>query len=642
MPTNKEVQHETMPVDKSEVKFWLNEIGASEKYQKDEFTTRIGYSILVKYFEGIQANHELSLEHMVILDELSPGIASIISQVIFQNPSVDIEANHPLAEKPIQVPLLYMLMNPDFQPYSLVDLMDGALKHLIKKVGLKQELQLALFDMLVAGFTVTEMNHESKPLMRPQMAMGEETLAQPPQQSNFQKWMGEAKDFIKDPAGLSDGSKSKDEVEEELAMKAKYERYGFKDSTYCERWDPRDILFDSRTRGIFKKSRFICKIIRMSMAEFNELYPDFKDQIPSDEKEDMEWSSYKSIDDRKGVKVYELQIKEEQGLRILVLAKGINDALDNYYLPFKTNDFTLKYQPLDRYGKLYAMPRMKKAKHSQDTKNKLGTLEMEHATRALRKIGYWEGGLTPQGKSAILSPDVYGLIAKNTPSQIFESMPELPASQDNQIMQQKLTDTINKQLGASELVKSGQSDNKLLGQDMLEQQAFDTKASQVQDAMRDLVQQLLDTGKDIILQLWEEEDYFKITGKNGAMGWYDPAMGPIADIGKGDYLLTIDMVSAQKPNPVKSKQEALELATWMTSPVVQQYLMLNGKRSNMTVIENAIKQFNQNPEAMIDDLEPLPVPGLDQGQPNALPNTIETPGQAPVPNTADEVINQGG
>ena len=70
---------------------------------------------------------------------------------------------------------------------------------------------------------------------------------------------------------------------------------------------------------------------------------------------------------------------------------------------------------------------------------------------------------------------------------------------------------------------------------------------------------------------------------------------------------------------------------------------MQGKKTNMVPIENTIKQFSQNPEAIIEDIEPLPVPGLDQGGPNALPNqSIQAPGQAQVPQTADEVINQGG
>ena len=59
----------------------------------------------------------------------------------------------------------------------------------------------------------------------------------------------------------------------------------------------------------------------------------------------------------------------------------------------------------------------------------------------------------------------------------------------------------------------------------------------------------------------------------------------------------------------------------------------------MNVVENVMKQFNQNPEANIEDLQP--VPGLPTGEPNAPTDNPNQPGQAQVPEP-EQIINQGG
>ena len=117
-----------------------------------------------------------------------------------------------------------------------------------------------------------------------------------------------------------------------------------------------------------------------------------------------------------------------------------------------------------------------------------------------------------------------------------------------------------------------------------------------------------------------------MTGIAGASAWYDPAMGPIADLAIGDYLISSDIVSAMKPNPSKGKSDALNFAGWLTSPPIQMYLQARGKTTNLAPIENAIKQFDFDPDSILEDMPmPPPMPPNQATPGNPLP--IQVPQQ---------------
>lgn len=582
------LDHEKLKIDDSEVSFWRKELDASEKFQKEQFLSRIDYSGLIKYFEGIQTKANRAIETMAILDEMSPAISSVVANTYYQDPTVAVKAKHPLAEKMVQPPLLYMIQNPDFKPFSLVDLMSGALREQMRKVGMKDEMQLATFDLILAGFACVESSILSTPIIRKtrQRLAAKEGL--------LEKAVG----FVKKT--FQQGNLTDAELEEKLARERGYEAVGFETSSYVTRWDPREILFDSRATN-YKSSRFIAKIVRKSAGEFSSMYPEHKGKIPGGHQFDMEFSADKSEQDRKGVTLYEIQIKKQDGLDILVLARGISEAVDYYRLPYRTNGFTVKYRSLDRYGKIYPMSRARKAVKSQDQLNDLCTHMMEHTLRQNRKVAYDKTKLTDQGELNMKSSDPYALVAKNGPGQLWESMPQPNTTPDNPALQMAFRDSINKSIGVSELSKMGDSKNETLGQDQLENVAFQVQSSQLKDAIRELANDVLDTQKDILMQVADESMLFQVTGLKGGQFWYTPEMGAIPDIVMGDYLVDVDMVSAERPDPISDNQKNIAYAQFMTSPQTMTYMASVGKRPAISVIESAVKSFGRNPEVDIED-----------------------------------------
>jgi hypothetical protein len=635
-----------LPIEKEEVGFWQAEIKASEDFQRSQFINRLGYEKVLQYYEGLQHNEIQNPHQMAIIDEIYPGISSIISGTYYQNPTVTVKAKHPSAEEPVQLPfeaqLQMMARGEDptaFPQVPLNELMQGALKYGIEKNDLKAEAKLALFDLLAAGYCVIEANHITE---QAQPFVGQEA---PEDARNITDKAADgiingAKSLFNKLTGRENGENStqetRSEVEERIAAEVDTEGkdYIF-DSTYIERWNPLDILFDYRATT-FKKSRYVVKKVRMTRAEFKDKYPDFKDKIPTstDDTQTMVdfTQGHVKEDNKREILVYEIQIRNKQGgVRVLNLTCGIPEALDHYELPFRTNDFTLKYGCIDKYGRLYPVSKIRRAIKPQDDLNHYITIQMEHADRALRKVAVWEGGLTDDGKQALKSGDPYAVINKKNPGPVFEALPVGGVAPENKDLQLQMVEAINKNIGSNELAKSGDSDARFATQDAIQNQAFGANTNHIRDALGDVIREVLNTYKDIIQQLWDGDDFFKVTGLEGGDFWYRPELGRLSDILEGDYLVEADITTAERPNPMKQRMDNTELANFLLLPVVQQFLASQGKMVDVSVITETIKSYNKNPDLILRDLpQPEPVPEIDPltGQPVGA---VPAEGQVPQP-----------
>lgn len=600
-----------------EVTYWKSELRSSMKRQKEEFTTRIGYEANIRYLEGLQVAEGAKINQMAIVDEVSPAILSVVTDTYNQNPSVVVKASHPDADGMVKPQMLYLLQHPDFVPFKLADLMEGSIKYGMDKVGMKEEMQLADMDLMLAGFCAVEMNFLSEPAKDQPM----QDTAQP-ETNIIDSILGVAKNAI----GAVKDALTKDETEEKIATEVQDEKVDFSDVTYCKRWNPLDILFDSKA-VVFKDSRFIAKIIRMSLAEFNTKYPKFKGKLTpgSALTSDISYQSHLNPEFKKAITLYQIEIKKKGERNCqLIVAEGVDEAIDYWEDPIITNNFKIKYGAIDKYGKIYPMSRATKARKPQDDINHYMTVQFEHIDRAMRKIGVYMQGLTPAGQAAMRSSDVYALVEKLGPQAVFEVMPAPQVVPENKEVIMKLTDSINKAIGSSELRKSGKSENELLGQDQIANEAFQSNAGAVTDALQDISNELLDTLKDIIMQTWDGEDYFKVTGITGGDQWYSPDMGPLADLLIGDYSVKTDITTAAKPNPQKDKQDAIAYSEFMTNPLTVQFAAMHGKRPSMNALNNVVKQFGQSPEIAFEDLQPMLPPGMP-------PQQGQLPQQAPIP-----------
>lgn len=607
-----------LTISNEEVAYWLKEIQASIRRKKDEFDDIIEYDTLVRYFEGFQVKIGTKLDTVAILDEFATAIVAVIAGTYYQNPDITVKAAHPDADKPIQVSMMYLLQHPEFQPFSQAELLTGAMHYAAKKYGLKLEAQMGLFDLLVAGFCAIECNHRS---VAPDQARTD-LVDQTPLEA-VTSGIGTVINKAMEMFGGKDGAMSTDEVEAKVAGETSDHTDMFQDQTYFKRWSPNEVLFDSQART-FKESRCVWKVVKMSLAQFKMDYPKFKDQIPAEFITQDQSDIKRKDENKKQVTIYEGEIKQKDGsVNVLCITKGIKEALDYHKRAVITNDFTIKYGSIDKYGKIYPVSRAKKAKKPQDDLNHYATIQFEHADRSPRKVAVFMQGLSVAGQTTQKNSEVYGLVEKVIPGNVYEAMPQLPVSPDNKELQINMKDSINKHIGTSEVNKAGgQSDNKLLGQDQLENMAFQASTNQVQDALADVLREVLDTCKDIIMQFWDGQDYFMVTGLPGGDAWYDPAMGPLADLLLGDFSIETDITTAERKNPLKEQKDSIEYAQLVTSPQMLTFAAMHGKRPSMDVLKKLAKSFGQNPDVAYENIPmPPPMPG----------GPMPMPGNGPIP-----------
>jgi len=641
MRRNQLLPVQKVEMDKDTLDFWKAEVRSSLKRQKAEFIDRIGYNELVRYFEGLQYPGNKSL--LAIVDEFSPAILSVITSVYYQNPTVQVEAANPEADKPVQPSIMYLLQHPEWKPYNLVALSKGALTYGMQKSGMKEEMQVGTFDLMMAGYAGIEMNHSSVNQEAPQTDQAPLAEAAEGVGNMIGSFLDGAKSMIGKVMGKE--SKNPEEVENEVMADTQSNlRTDFTDKTYCKRYNPLDILFDPRA-DVFKESRWVGKRIRLTISEFNSQYPQFKDKISATSSTDsfeVNYADHQNPNNKKSVVLYEIEIKKKGSRNcVLVLHPALDEPVDYYERAVITNNFALKYGCIDKYGKIYPMSRGRKAKGPQDDINHYMTIQFEHVDRAQRKIGVYMEGLTEAGKAAQRSADVYAIVEKSQPQPVYEVMPAPSVVPENELIIMTMKDSINKSVGSNNLAKGEESDNKTLGQDQIQQQAFQVNINSVQDALQDLADQLVDELKDIQMQVWDGEDYFKVTGIMGGDAWYDPSMGPLADILVGDYTVRTNIASSARPNPVKDRADLMEMTTFVTSPLIVQFAMMHGKRPSMEPLNNLIKQYNMNPEMVFEPIDTLLPPGMPpspQQQPNeassipAAPNQPQQP--IPVPKGA--------
>jgi len=114
-------------------------------------------------------------------------------------------------------------------------------------------------------------------------------------------------------------------------------------------------------------------------------------------------------------------------------------------------------------------------------------------------------------------------------------------------------------------------------------------------------------------------------------------MGPLADILIGDYNVNCNLASAARPNPLKDRQELMELNAMVTSPQMVQFAMMHGQKPTMETLNNLIKTFQMNPEMVYEQIEEDPLQPQSPTPPMPNANLVQSEGSrfdngvAPIP-----------
>src|SRR3990167_11464586 len=345
----------------AEIAFWLSEARSCEERQKRELIQGNHYPALINYYEGIdQADalypHVSTETRYAIINEYFPNTNSLISEIMYQNPDLLVEATKPETEEGI-------------------GLMKSALIHLWDKAEGLIENRVALFDMLYAGYCAVEVDHIDPSKGK---AGYEEAVAQeePEPQGIFQKLAAEFKK-----------AKNEEEAEKNLAQLAPPMEMNFATAqgTYIRRYDPLDVPLDWRAESI-KDRRYNLKKVWMSKAEFDVKYSEFKERVGAEEK-GFDYSKHDLMIHNRKVLLYEFQVRLKGGQfkTIIISPSVMTREIDCFVRPYTTNGFNMKIGTLHRYGRLYPKSFAQVNKKMQDEMNGYVRHLMEVAERNVPK-----------------------------------------------------------------------------------------------------------------------------------------------------------------------------------------------------------------------------------------------------------------
>jgi len=587
----------------SEVAFWLREIKSCEERQKHDLIVRNNYPFLIRYYEGRQSSaihnphrHSQNTVKMAIINEYFPNINSLISTIMFQNPDILVQATKPFASG--TDPLTGLPTQLDVEGNE--DTIKGALTHLFKETEALIENRLALFDMLVAGYCGVEVN---------QIQVSEKEL-QPgvdkkPQENFFSRAVN----------GIRNKMLGEEEQERKLeeGIPPREFRYASHDKTVIRRWNPLNILLDYRAERL-KDMRYLIKKTVMSHAEFLAMYPDFEGKVAADTADNViPFTSHHHHDSvKKAMTVYQIQVRKLNGKyeNIILTPSAKERELDFFVRPYTTNGFDVKIGTLHKYGVLYPISFAQVNKGLQDDINNYVTHEMEVAERNIPKRGV---NKNKKVDTSALNSRVYNDVVEcDGGAESVWEMPMTNVSRENKELLGLFQNQNDKGWGVSESRTAGGKANVKFAEELKIQEAgFQNRQIDIQEGLRSLIKDELNTAKDIIATFWDDEKFIKITGGQKP-SWYVPevrggqVINPLNELLTADYEVDVDISTALRPNKERLKQDTIEFLTWATDPNRLAYLASQGVTVNPNEIKRVSKEFGFNSEQFLIPFQPPP------------------------------------
>ncbi len=586
----------------SEISFWLSEAQSCEERQKKELTHRNNYPFLINYYEGVDkidaremTPHVATERRLAVINEYFPNTNALISQIMYQNPDIVAEATQPKAE-------------------ADEDLMKSAITYAFTKADALTENRVALFDMFYAGYCAVEVDHTKE--------NGSMDLLP------SEKEMEGRKGLIERVKGKLKKASNAEEAEANLAKQSppQEEAYSTNEHTYIRRWDPLSVPLDWRAERI-KDRRYNLKKIRYSKAEFDARYPDFaKDVIPG-EQSDFTFSKHDSQMHSRKVLLYEFQVKKKdnQFWTIVISPSLLTKEIDIFKRPYTTNGFNMKIGTLHKYGKLYPISMAQVNKMMSDELNEYVRHMKNVAEKNIPKRMIDSQKIKEDGKEALNSDVINDIVeVKGSTAGAMGEVPHTNVSVENKELMAIFQEQKNKLWSVSEPRISGRANAKFMGELAIQEAGFQAKQADIQEGLRSLIVEELETTKDIIATFWDMPIFLRITGKEKP-SWYEPSMipdpnnpgrqiveNPLSDMLTGDYLIKVDISSALRPSKERKRAETIEFLQLLMTPGVFQFMQLSGKMLNFDEVAKIAKDFGFSPETLF-----LPAPPMAMGAPGA-------------------------
>lgn len=583
----------------AEYNFWLAEAESAEKRQKTDLINRNAYPELIRYYEGMlqnktDTNRVQVGDRMAIINDYFPSINALISEILFQNPEFNPQARKPSAEEGLP-------------------LMKSALKYAFEETGSLEENRIATFDALMAGYGCVEVGNAKE---------APEYMPLPDEDRQPQGMMDKIKSVF-NPA-------NQEEAEEKLAEESPkdIDANESAEQTFIKRVDPLDVLFDWKANRL-KDCRYLIKKCQYSVAEFNARYPELKGKVKGTQSIDFAVSD----SEKRAVLVYEFQIrKKSKEFWNLAICPGYReDAISYFQRPYITDGFDVKVLTFHKYGKIYPVSVGRVNKTVADNLNDYVEFLKDVAEKNIPKRVISKAKVKEDAKIALNSRIVNDIVeVEGDASSAVINVASSEVSQGNKDMIQLLTNQGQKLWSVSNerLGLSGQAE--FATELKIQETGFEMRTNDLQDGLKQLLEEEADAVKDIIYQLWDSPIWMKITEGDGTQ-WYKPELlgglvaNSPAEVLTGDYDVKVDITTAMRPNSQKDRMDAVEFMKIISDPNVAQVLLSAGYSTEIIVdaIKKVAEKYGVSPDKFQQAQQPmpqgLPVEGMPQGMPEGMP-----------------------
>jgi len=613
-----------------EVQFYLSEAKSSEERQKRELIQRWKYPTVVSYYEGdllIEPNSKdvgvANRQASAIINKHFPKTNVLISEIMFQNPDIIADPTKPFAFKG----------DKEINVEEGAPLMRGALIYGYEKQGLQEENRMALFDMLYAGYSAVEIDHIKS---KRDAGIGVTNI---PDDKEFEERrtgiVGKVKEGVK---RVKSALSTEKQAEDKLAKEAPPENEAYADvsKTYGRRWDPLNILFDWQAKTI-KESRYIIKKRVISKSKFDAEYPKFKDKVQAGKF--MQYGMHNADKEKQSVVVYEFQVKKQNAENpditdywtIVVTPTLLDETLDMFKRPYTTNGFNIKIGTLHKYGKIYPVPVAKINKVLSDEMNEYIYNWKDVAERNVTKYVRDTKKVKEDGVDALRSNKTNDVIdVDGNPENAIVPLKPTSLSNDNKELIAVFQAEQDKTWNVSDSRTGGQQKAKFATELQIQEAGFQSSTLDIQEGLRKLIQEELETEKDIIVTFWDSEIFIKVTG-GPKPEWYKPltlggvVINPLSEMLTADYHIKVDVTKAFRPNTEKEKNDLVLLLRELISEPMQIILATpseefpTGRQLSPQFLNKIIQKFGQDPEVMFEEKQQAPegMPGVGQELPPA-------------------------
>ena len=303
---------------------------------------------------------------------------------------------------------------------------------------------------------------------------------------------------------------------------------------------------------------------------------------------------------------------------IVICPSYKESEVDYFKRPYVTNGFNIKIGTLHKYGRIYPVSFAQINKKMQDEMNHYVKFMMEVAERNIPKYVVDKARVKPDAISILKNKKVNDVASIEGPIQLaIQALSPTNVSVENKELLAIFKDQKEKLWSVSETRMKGQSQAKFATELEIQEAGFQARQTDIQEGLRELIKQELETLKDIIVNFWDGEYFFKVTGGMKPQ-WYVPqvingmVINPLTDLLTGDYMIKVDISTALRPNRERRKKEVIEYLTWLIQTALP-LLLQTGKTINWDSIARTAKDFGLNPENLFVDLQ----------------QTQQTPGQVP-------------